>query len=352
MNQTNVFKITYWGTTGTFSDPLRPEEVTRKIERAVMGLVEKGGLQKLQPGADHEETIRKLILRELPFHLRSSYGGNTTCVEVQTPDALIILDAGSGLRELGLDLAQRWDSEGASADRRGHLFLSHAHMDHTFATPYFDPYYHPANSFFLYGPPTALESISSVLDPQSPLSNVFFPTTLAKMPGLREFRPLLPGADFLIGTTRITTHALNHPGGALAYRLENSGRSFVFATDHEHRTVPDLALAEFAADADLFYTEGQYTQAEYDGRDGIGTSSALSRRGWGHSPRSACVHTALAARVRRLHVGHRDPCRDDREISLFSERLRELARNEMLRLQRAPESCEVTVPYEGMSIQL
>ena len=67
----------------------------------------------------------------LPFHLRSSYGGNTTCVEVRTPDALLVLDCGSGFRELGVDLAARWRAEGDKAVRKSHILITHAHMDHT-----------------------------------------------------------------------------------------------------------------------------------------------------------------------------------------------------------------------------
>ena len=347
-----VFKITYWGATGTFCDPLRPKEITGKLVEAIRTLVEKDCLQQLRPGADLEAAVHDLLARELPFHLRSSFGGNTTCIEVETPDALIILDSGSGFRELGLALTARWEAQGPSANRSAHILLSHGHMDHTFATPYFDPYYDPANAFTVCAAQATLDSISAVLDPNSSLSRVFFPPTLEKLPGLRKFQPLLPGAEFHLGTTRIQTLALRHPGGALAFRLENSGRSFVFASDHEHQDVPDEELAAFAANADLFYTEGQYSQAEYDGSDGIGPSPPMSRRGWGHSPLPACVATAVASGARRLHIGHRDPCRDDQQIAHFEERLRQLVREELARLGKPPETCEALVPYEGMSVYL
>src|SRR4051812_1183900 len=110
MTAAPVFTITYWGATGTLTAPLRPPEVTDKLVGAIRRLVERGRLADLRPGPDLEAVIRRRLEEEVPFHLRSGYGGNTTCVEVQTPDALLILDCGSGFRELGAALAARWES--------------------------------------------------------------------------------------------------------------------------------------------------------------------------------------------------------------------------------------------------
>ena len=267
----------------------------------------------------------------MPFHLRSSYGGNTTCIEVQTPDALLILDCGSGFRELGVSLAERWQSKGTGPERTAHVLVSHPHIDHIYATPYFFPYYDPKNRFIIYGSPDTIHSLGVLFDPQSEMSRRYFPPTYDQMMALEDFRPIEPGSDFQIASTRIRTHALTHPGGCLAYRLENAGRVFVFATDHEQVEVPDRGLVEFARDADLFYTEGQYTKDEYEGRDKVGDSPPLPRKGWGHSTVEACVSTAVAAGVRELHVGHRDPARNDADISRLEDFLHERLREELRR---------------------
>ncbi len=345
----NVFTITYWGVTGTLTTPLRAAEVTDKLVAALQWLIEHDRLADLRPGPDLEAKLRRRLEEELPFPLRSSYGGNTTCVEVQTPDALLILDCGSGFRELGMALAARWQSK--DAQRIAHVLVTHAHIDHICAMPYFLPYYDPNNHFSIYGSPEALHSLSALFDPQSELSRRYFPPTFEQMKALKEFRPILPGSAFKIGSTHIRTHALTHPGGCLAYRLENASRVFVFATDHEQVEAPDRGLMEFARDADLFYTEGQYTRGEYEGRENIGASPALPRYGWGHSSVEACVCTAVAAGVRELHLGHRDPARSDEDIARLEAFLRQRLREELGRAGRAEDSCRARVVHEGLVVR-
>jgi phosphoribosyl 1,2-cyclic phosphodiesterase len=230
--------------------------------------------------------------------------------------------------------------------------VTHPHGDHTFATPYFSPYYDSSNSFTIWGPVEVLDSLALLFDPASSLSRLYFPPTYAMMKALEEFRTVRPGQEFAIGSTRIRAHALNHPGGCLAYRLENAGRSFVFATDHEQPEVPDRALAEFARGADLLYTDGQYTRAEYEGRTGVSGGPPHSRRGWGHSPVEACVATAVAAGVRALHVGHRDPQRDDEELARLDAEVREEVARELRRAGRPEDSCRAALAYEGLTVRL
>jgi phosphoribosyl 1,2-cyclic phosphodiesterase len=347
----SAFTITYWGVTGTLTTPLRAKEVTGKLIAALQRLIERDRLGDLRPGPDLEANIRRRIEEELPFHLRSSYGGNTTCVEVQTPDALLILDCGSGFRELGIALAARWQSKPAGAERTAHVLVTHPHIDHIYATPYFLPYFDPNNHFTIYGSPDTLHSIGVLFDPQSEMSRRYFPPTYEQMMALKDFRSIPPGSTFAIGATHIRTYALTHPGGCLAYRLENAGRVYVFATDHEQVQVPDRGLAEFARGADFLYTEGQYTRGEYEGRDKIGSSPALPRQGWGHSSIEACVSTAVAAGVRELHLGHRDPARSDADIAHLQVFLQQCLREELRRAGRAEDSCRARIVHEGLTVR-
>jgi phosphoribosyl 1,2-cyclic phosphodiesterase len=347
-----IFRITYWGVTGTMSAPLRPAEVTDKIARAVAVLVEQGQLGDLAAGPHLVDAVRRRV-EALPFHLRSTYGGNTTCVEVQTPDALLVLDCGSGFRELGVAIEQRWNAPGYQGNREAHVLITHPHLDHTYGTPFMDAYFDARNQFTLWGTEHVLDSLRVVMDPRSPLSQTYFPPTFDLLTALRHIREIQPGATFAIGSTTIRTHALNHPGGCLAYRLENAGRSFVFSTDHEHETVPDLQLADFARGADVLYADGQYLQDEYDGRALVPKEVApQARRGWGHSSVEACVATAVAAEVRALHVGHREPKRSDEQMARFEEHLHRLMSAELRRAGRPENACQALVAYEGLNVRL
>jgi phosphoribosyl 1,2-cyclic phosphodiesterase len=351
MNSDAVFTITYWGVTGTLTTPLRPVEVTDKLVGALTHLIENDRLGDLRPGPDLEANIRLRLETELPFHRYSSYGGNTTCVEVQTPDALLILDCGSGFRELGVALTARWQSIPAGDERAAHVLITHPHMDHIYATPYFWPYYDPANHFTLYGSPDVMECLGKLFNPNSELSRRYFPPTYEQMKALEEFQPIQPGSSFHIASTHIRTHSLTHPGGCLAYRLENAGRVFVFATDHEQVETPDPGLVEFARQADLLYTEGQYTRAEYEGQEKVGDSPAMSRLGWGHSAIESCVSTAVAAGVRELHLGHRDPARRDEDIARLDALLQRRLREELQRAGRAEDSCRARIVHEGFVVR-
>jgi phosphoribosyl 1,2-cyclic phosphodiesterase len=341
MSNAAVFTITYWGTTGTISDPLRPEEVTGKIVDCLEELARRGRLAELQSASD----VRTAIERELavlPFHLRSTYGGNTTSVEVQTPDALMLFDCGSGFRELGRALSKRWNAPDYNGDRTAHVLVTHPHMDHSYGTPFFAPYYDPRNSFYIWATKSVFRSLQAVLDSKSNLSQVYFPPTYDMMKGMKPNEEIAPGEDFRIGGTRIRTFPLRHPGGCLAFRLDRDGKTYVFASDHEQQEIPDTALAAFAKGADILYTEGQYTQAEYEGREGLPGETPMPRRGWGHSTVEACVATALAANVKSLHLGHRDPARSDADLTRLQEYAQSLAGNVM----------QVIVPPEGMTVSL
>jgi phosphoribosyl 1,2-cyclic phosphodiesterase len=351
MSPTSVFTITYWGITGTIGAPLRPAELTDRLVAALRLLAERGRLAELAPGAGLEDAIRKAMEQELPFHLRAGYGGNTTCVEVQTPDALIILDCGGGFRPLGLALQQRWQGL-PHPSRCAHILLTHPHGDHIAGTPFFPPYYDAANTFTIHGTRGVLDSLAAVLDPRAPLSQVFVPPTFEQMTALKGFTTFRAGDEFKIGSTTIRTCALDHPGGCTAFRLENAGRSYVFATDHEQRQAPDPVLVEFARDADVLYTEGQYTLAEYEGRAGIAGGTPQRRVNWGHSPLEFCATTAVAAGVRQLHVGHRDPGRNDEQIAAMETYLQELVRTQLASLGQPPESCRACIPYEGLTLSL
>ena len=346
------FRIRYWGATGSIAKPLLPTQYEEKLVKAIAQLRQCGALQEIVQRQADEQEIAQILQRDLPFSSRSSYGGNTTSIEIETPEMLILLDSGSGFRELGIDLSRRWNSPEYRGDRTAHVVLTHAHMDHTNASPFFDPYYDPRNKFIIWGTQIVIDSLNAVLSPSSPLKNVYFPLTMDHMKGLSDIRLVIPGESFQFGKTLVSTFSLNHPGGCLAYRFERGDRSIVFASDHEITSSPDRQLAEFAKGADLLYADAQYLQVEYEGLAGLNQDPPVARIGWGHSTVEATVATAIAAGVRHLHLGHHEPQRNDEGLGLLERYACRLAKELLIDSGNDPDSMETCLAYEGLTIEI
>lgn len=267
------------------------------------------------------------------------YGGNTTCVEVRTDDdQLLILDAGTGIRELGRELAARADG----APIRGDVFFSHAHWDHIQGLPFFTPAFQAGNHFRLFGAPALHTGLEVVLRQQ--MSPVVFPVGFDALNARMEFREM---ADHQHRENGVEVHAINvrHPGGALGFRLCPSGvpnRSIVFIPDNELDRFGDHAdgaptreeLVAFARGARLLIHDAMYTGAEY-----------MGHRGWGHSSYRDAVDFAIAAEAETLVLFHHDPERTDDDLQDQLGLCRQMVRERS-------GSVVVVAAAEGMTIEV
>jgi phosphoribosyl 1,2-cyclic phosphodiesterase len=223
------------------------------------------------------------------------YGGNTCCVELRCGPHLVILDAGSGMRGLGLALQAR--GKGLDAD----LLLSHTHLDHICGLPFFAPIYSRHTALRIWsGHLTGNGGIEKVL--RAAWSAPVMPDLGDAMRARLSFSDIEPGTPWeLQPGLAVTTCRLNHPGGATGYRITWKGSSVCYLTDNEHLASGiDPALHDFAAGADLLIYDSCYTDAEYE-----------SRIGWGHSTWQHGVALADAAKIGRLVLFHHDPSHDD-----------------------------------------
>jgi glyoxylase-like metal-dependent hydrolase (beta-lactamase superfamily II) len=152
-------------------------------------------------------------------------GGNTSCVEVECGDTRIILDAGTGIRPLGSRLVEQHELQ-------IHLLLSHYHWDHIHGLPFFAPVYLPSAKLEVFGA-AKLRSLHDVLGGQ--MAYPVFPIAFDDLTSHWSLHHLRSGDQFYVGGAWVTAMMLNHPGGALAYRIEYEGRSVVYATDTEHQ---------------------------------------------------------------------------------------------------------------------
>jgi len=245
------------------------------------------------------------------------YGGNTSCVEIRFGPEFFILDAGSGIRELGVDLLER-----SAAPLSAHILLSHTHWDHIQGFPFFSPGFVAQNEFRVYGTREGDRRFFNLLSGQ--MHSDYFPISFSAFKAAIIPDHLNEGQK-LIGSVQVQSLALNHPGGSLGYSLSADGRKIVYATDNEIKVVAEhpaqhalpglrvspTPLVEFVRDADLLIADGQYTDDEYP-----------ARLGWGHSPVFTTVDLAIQAGVKQLAVFHHDPTRSDTDLDLVIENCR------------------------------
>jgi phosphoribosyl 1,2-cyclic phosphodiesterase len=240
------------------------------------------------------------------------YGGNTSCVELRTDDgSVIVLDAGTGMRELGAQLAL----EGV---REVHVLLSHLHLDHLQGLAFFAPLYDADTTIHLYGPPSPLQSLSERISAY--MSDPLFPVHLAHVPSDLQMHDA-PYESMAIGSATVLACPLAHRGPTVGWRIEDAGRSLVYMPDHEPAMVTRLETADpswvsgagLAHEADVLLHDAQYTEEEYP-----------SHRGWGHSSIAHVVQFARLAAVRRLVLFHHDPSHSDAELDWVHARAVEL----------------------------
>ncbi|HCC54871.1 MAG TPA: MBL fold metallo-hydrolase [Desulfobulbaceae bacterium] len=261
------------------------------------------------------------------------YGGNTACIELRFPEInrLIIIDAGSGIRELGNFIM-------ANDFRRGpintDIFLTHTHWDHIMGFPFFTPIYVPGSVIRIHGPVSFEgDTLAKIVGDQ--LTYRYFPVRQEELAARIDYFDLKEGALDLGDGITVTAKYLNHPILCLGYRFAWQGKTICTAYDTEpFRNVfcTDLAdpsydegmategqlvaeeqnavLEHFFAGADLLVHDAQYTQEEYQARF----------IGWGHS---SFEHTVAAARrtgVKSLALFHHDPMRTDAQIDALTEK--------------------------------
>lgn len=251
------------------------------------------------------------------------YGGNTACVEVRCGSRVIVLDAGTGIRALGLALEKERVTE---LD----LLISHYHMDHLQGFPFFTPSYHAGTRIGIYLAPR--DATRPLAEPFHKLmEEPYFPVPFKILAADISFHQM--NGHCRLGEVRVRSHALNHPGGCLGFRLENAGTVLVYLTDHEPYGDPrDRVVRDFTRGADLLIREAQYTTAEYE-----------VKRGWGHSTFDDAVTSAIEAGVKRLALFHHDPEHDD----LFLER-----QLEALQARYRSSALDISLAREGQFVEL
>ena len=276
------------------------------------------------------------------------YGGNTPCVTLDHEGTQIILDAGTGIRALGVAM----QSGAAGQPLDVNLLITHTHWDHIQGFPFFAPAFVPGNRIHVYGPHSTEKPLEKVLRGQ--MDHEYFPVALGDMAA--EITVTDVGMEpFQVGPFQVRATYMNHPGMTLGYRLEVAGLVVAYATDtepfrtllpatvtHDGDGMPvvefartqDRELVELVRGADVYIADAQYSPEEY-----------AKKTGWGHTNYVDAVEIALEAGVKRLVLFSHDPMHNDQQIDQKLAHCRAL-------VAQAGRDVEVIAAREGEPIEL
>lgn len=228
------------------------------------------------------------------------YGGDTTCMELRTKnDDIIIIDAGSGIRRLGNNLAKQGRKD-------FNIIFTHAHWDHILGFPFFKPLYVKGTQINMLGSPVAQESIKQILSKTMQAPN--FPVRFQDMKAEISYIGACPDWFKIKGLSIAAVH-LSHPNQGLGYKFTEDSKSFVFITDNELTHIHPGGLKfedyiEFARGADLLIHDSEYLPEEY----------AKVTKAWGHSVYLDSLTLALEAGAKRFGLFHHNQERTDEQI--------------------------------------
>jgi phosphoribosyl 1,2-cyclic phosphodiesterase len=257
-------------------------------------------------------------------------GGNTSCVELSLDDETdLVLDAGTGIRDLGFELMER-------GTRRIQLLLTHLHLDHLEGLRFFAPMWDERVTLDIWGPPSPVVSLQERI--ARSFSPPLFPIDLREVPAQVTFHDV-PRRRWTIEGVTLRARLVMHPGPTVGYRIEANGVSVAYIPDHEpaltgiaNRPIEWISGSSIADGVDLLLHDAQYFEDEY-----------VERVGWGHSSVADTAAFARAVGVRSLMLFHHEPRHSDDSLERLEDRARSLfGRN----------GNQATLAREGMVVEL
>jgi anti-anti-sigma factor len=318
-------RVHFWGTRGSLPTPVGQGAVRAKIREAL--------LAAHVYGLPTAESIDAFIDRELPFSVRGTFGGNTSCVEiVPGGDEYVLCDLGSGVREFGNHLLAQ---HGPGRKAVFNVFMSHLHWDHIMGFPFFPPAYIPGNTIRIHGCHRILEHALRLQQ-----SAPYFPVDFGALGANIEFIQLEPGVETQVAGLSVLPIRQPHSGDSYGYRFSRDRKSVVYSTDGEHKTDaigPSYPFVEFYRDADILIFDAMYSLAD----------AVSVKEDWGHSSNMVAMELAQLARVKHLVLFHHEPAFDDGAIErVLAETIR------LEELSRDGHKVEVTSAFDGLELTI
>ncbi len=261
------------------------------------------------------------------------YGGNTACVEVNVGGHLIILDAGTGMINIGDELVERHITSGFTPEERAPIYatvlLSHIHQDHIQGFTFFRPLHLKSTSVNVFGQVAEEENLSNELS--NILFGKSFPLDLKDIAGNLNIRNLQNDEVVVLrhGQEPIITKKYEngqwddvviecyksyaHPqDGVAIYKISYKGKSLVYATDKESYLGGDKKLIDFARNCSVLIHDAQYTTEDY-------LNQFAPKQGYGHSTFDGALEVKRQANAEKLVFFHFDPSYNDDKLDRIKE---------------------------------
>ena len=317
--------VRFWGTRGSLPAPLGAAGVRAKIRDALLAA---SGRSFAGPAE-----AEAFIDRELPFAVAGTFGGDSSCVELDVggPEH-VLCDLGTGVRAFGIRALAK---HGPANGQVYNVFVSHMHWDHIMGFPFFTPAYIPGNTIRIHGCHGTLREAFARQQ-----SDPGFPVDFKNLGAKIEFVALEPGRRHEVAGLGVVPIVQNHHGLSYGYRFDQGGKTVIYSTDCEHKFATldaSYPFVDFYRDADLLIFDAMYSLAD--------TMSV--KEDWGHSSNMVAVELAQMAAVKHLVMFHHEPAYDDRMIASILDETRRYAE-----ISRPGASMKITSAYDGLEIEV
>ena len=258
------------------------------------------------------------------------YGGNTSCISITVENKILILDAGTGIRNLGSSMIEQ-------SDLKIFVIITHTHWDHIQGFPFFTPIYQPNRPVYMF--PTLHKKnlvLSSLIDQ---MDGAHFPLTPDQVPSNFNFITEDPLEFLAKNGFHMELVPMNHPGGAFGYKIKFDDTVICYFTDNEidppyPKSIELNELTEQCKNADVLIHDAQYTEDDMP-----------FKHGWGHSLISQVTDLGKTANVKNLVYFHHDPDRTDDELDAQLEKASKT-------LEENDSSVKPYFAYEGLKLTL
>ncbi len=324
------FKIKYWGVRGSIPAAPMPEQTFTSFENLMN--------QFFKQGHKDPSEIKAFIKKQSIARI-GGFGTATTCVEVQSPKTQIIIDGGSGIRNLSEEMVRGPAGKGQAEI---HIFLTHFHWDHLIGLPFFAPHFIKGNKIHYYAVQDRLDEMIKVV-----FRKPWFPVPFEALGATIQFHQLPARKPVQIGDMKVTAYQLDHPDPCWGFRVESGGKVYSHCVDTEGtRTTREALGADLPLyqNADLMYFDAQYTLPEL-----------AEKANWGHSAAQIGLEIAQREGIKNVLFAHHDPGASTEQIFDIQAKIREFynarMKESVLSHQPLPD-VNWEYAFEGMVVKI